>query len=184
MTLKGLSEAAVSYSDSTAINLIINQLGGLPNLTTFAHNIGNQSFNVSHYEANLNSNPKNIEDTVTPKDMAKSVQSLVLGNVLSQTNKQLLRMWMLNNTTGDKRIRAGAPVGWQVADRTGSGSYGVANDIGILWFSTCKPIVLAIYTVSDDKNAKPREDVLADAAKIALNDFAKSDNCISKSPHI
>jgi len=38
-------------------------------------------------------------------------------------------VWLKGNTTGGKRIRAGMPAGWTVAVKTGTGSYGNANDI-------------------------------------------------------
>ena len=40
---------------------------------------------------------------------------------------------MKGNTTGDKLIRAGAPKGWEVGDKSGAGSYGTRNDIAIVW---------------------------------------------------
>ena len=84
---------------------------------------------------------------------------------------------MTNNTVGYQRIRAGVPIGWTVADKTGSGSYGVANDIGILWSPLCKPIVLAIYTVQNKQDAQRRDDIVASTTSIVLNEFAKSDPC-------
>jgi beta-lactamase class A len=36
-----------------------------------------------------------------------------------------------------------------LADKTGSGDYGINNDIGIMWSPVCKPIVVAIYTVAE-----------------------------------
>ena len=178
MTLRDLSQATISYSDDTAINLIMQQLGGPKAVTDFAHSIGNQSFNVSHYEANLNSDPENHQDTATPRDMAMSLQRLTLGDVLSTVNRQQLVTWMQNNTTGNKRIRAGVPVGWTVADKTGSGSFGVANDIGIMWSPACKPIVLAIYTVSYDKDARWRDDIIAKTTSIIFENLAKTDSCM------
>src|SRR5262245_21274904 len=182
MTLEALAEAAMSYSDIPAINLIMKTLGGPKVVTDFAHSIGNKSFNVEHYDGNLNSDPKSIEDTATPKDMAISVQKLTLGNVLTPTQREQLVTWMRNNTTGYKRIRAGVPAGWIVAEKTGSGSgmYAIANDIGILWSPTCKPIVLAIYTVQNKKNAVRRDDMVASATSIVLDEFAKNDPCFKE----
>lgn len=177
-TLEVLSEAAISYSDNTAANLIIKRLGGPGAITDFARSIGNMSFNVVHYDGDLNANPNEKNDTVTPKDMAISVQKLTLGNVLSQTQRTLLVTWMRNNTTGYKRIRAGVPIGWVVAEKTGGGdggSYGIANDVGILWSPVNKPIVLAIYTVQYNKEAKHRDDIVASATSIILDEFEKND---------
>jgi beta-lactamase class A len=81
------------------------------------------SFNVKHYDGDLNENPNKKDDTATPKDMAISVQKLTLGNVLTQPQRMLLVTWMRNNTTGYKRIRAGTPIGWVVAEKTGGGLY-------------------------------------------------------------
>lgn len=177
MTLEALAAAAMTYSDNTAANLIIKELGGPSAVTNFANSIGNKTFNVEHYEGDLNSNPNNPEDTSTPKDMAISVEKLTLGNILTQTQKTELITWMQNNTVGYKRIRAGVPIGWTVADKTGSGDYGIANDIGILWSPLCKPIVLGIYTAQNNQNAQRREDIVASTTSIILNDFSKQDPC-------
>ncbi len=74
---------------------------------------------------------------------------------------------MRGNTTGATRIRAGVPADWQVADKTGSGDYGTANDVGVAWPPGKPPIVLAIYFTQRDKDAPYRNDVLASAARIA-----------------
>lgn len=177
MTLAALSEAAMSYSDNTAANLIIKKLGGPKTITNFARSIGNNTLNLEHYEGSLNSNPKIQDDTATPKDMAISLQKLTLGNILSQSQKTQLITWMRNNTTGYKRIRSGVPIGWAVADKTGSGDYGIANDIGIMWSPTCKPIVLAIYTVQNNQDAKRRDDIVAAATNIVFEEFAKNSPC-------
>ena len=177
MTLEALAAAAMSYSDNLAVNLIIKKLGGPNVMNTFANNIGNNTFNIKHYEPNLNSNPKNPEDTSTPKDMAISLQKLTLGDTLSQQHRSQLIQWMKDNTTGNKRIRAGVPIGWTVADKTGSGDYGIANDIGILWWPSCKPIVLAIYTIQNKQNVKIRDDIVASVAEFVVNEFLKQDTC-------
>jgi len=177
MTLEALSEAAISYSDNPAVNLIIKKLGGPEAITNFAYSIGNASFNVEHYDGELNSNPNDAQDTSTPKDMAISVQKLTLGNILTQDQRSQLVTWMRNDTVAYKRMRAGVPNGWTVADKTGSGDYGIANDIGILWSPQCKPIVLAIYTVQNKQDAKTREDIVASTTSIVLNEFAKHDVC-------
>lgn len=171
MTLGALAEAAMSYSDDTAINLIMKKLGGPQQVNNFANSIGNKTFNIEHYEANLNSDPNNTQDTSTPKDMAISLQKLTLGDSLQQPQRAQLAMWMRNNTTSYKRMRAGAPIGWAVADKTGSGDYGVANDIGILWSPINKPVVLAIYTVQNNKKAKSRDDIVASVTSMVLDEF-------------
>lgn len=177
MTLEALSEAAISFSDNTAMNLIIKKLGGPKSVSEFAHSIGNKSFNVDHNEDQLNSNAKDMHETYTstPKDMAMSLQKLTLGNILAPTQRTQLVTWMVNNTTGYKRIRAGVPIGWIVADKTG-GCCRIANDIGIIWSPISKPIVLAIYTIQNNQDAKSRDEVVAATTSIILDEFAKTDS--------
>lgn len=177
VTLKTLAEGAISYSDNTAINSIIHNLGGLKAINQFAHSIGNSSFVMNHYEIKLNSNPNKEADTSTPKDMALSIKKILLGTVLNEPNKALLLEWMRFNTTGYNRIRAGVPLGWSVADKTGSGSYGIANDIGIAWSPACKPIVLSIFTVSNQSDSKPNDEAVAQITKATFEEFAPNHDC-------
>ena len=180
MTLQDLAEAAVTYSDNAAINLIMKKFGGVNFATNFAHSIGNNSFNVSHYDGYMNSNPKSPEDTATPKDMAISVQKLIIGDTLAKSQKQQLLTWMRNTVTSYKTMRYGVPIGFAIADKTGSGDYGVRNDIGIIWSPSCKPIVLAIYTVRNQKNAKSRDDIVAKTTSILVAEFAKHNSCFNE----
>ena len=178
MTLEELAAATISYSDNPAINLILKKFGGPKFSTNFARSIDNKTYNLIHYDgAFLNSNPDQEADTVTPKDMAISTQKILLGNVLSPKQRNLLTGWMVNNTTGYKRIRAGVPISWTVADKTGSGSYGIANDVGIIWSPACKPIILAIYTVRNSNKLAAKEDIIADTTALVLEEFAKSNTC-------
>ena len=178
MTLQELAEASISYSDTPAINLITKRLGGPKAFIDFSRSIGNNSFNLAEYDGYLNSNPADTHDTATPKDMAISLQKLTLGHELSPKNRSLLTTWLRNNTTGNTRIRAGVPTAWAVADKTGSGDYGVANDIGIAWSPSCKPIVLAIYTVRNKKDAERQDAVVAETTKLVFAEFAKKDVCL------
>lgn len=177
VSLKILAEGAISYSDNTAINMIFRELGGLDSINNFARSLGNQSFNISHYEINLNSSPDKNDDTSTPKDMANSLQSILLGGVLSEQNKSLLTGWMRNNTTGYNRIRAGVPLGWAVADKTGSGSYGIANDIGIAWSPVCKPVILSIYSIGKKSKDKPKDVVIKEVTQVIFETFSRYDSC-------
>lgn len=174
-----LAEGAVSYSDNTAINLIIKRLGGLSDVTSFARKTGNNSFNLKHYEVNLNSSPERDDDTSTPQDMAATLNKVLFGDVLTEENKAKLLYWMRNNTTGNKRIRAGVPLGWMVAEKTGSGHYGVANDIGIAWTTACKPVLLSIYTKGENRTDPYLDAVIAETTEVALNAMIEQSACFS-----
>jgi len=170
MTVAALCQAALQYSDNTAANMLIGLVGGPAAVTSFARSIGDSAFRLDRLETSLNDAvPGDPRDTTTPAAMADSLNTLVLGNTLAADARAQLRTWMLGNTTGDKRIRASAPGGWQVGDKTGTGDYGTANDIAVLWPGTgAAPYVVTIYHTQTQASATPRDDVIASAAQIVL----------------
>ena len=173
MTVADLCAATLQHSDNTAANLIMKILGGPAGVTEFARSIGDKEFRLDRWETELNSAiPGDARDTTTPAAMAKSLQRLALGDALGAEERDRLVAWMKDNKTGAERIRAGVPKDWLVADKTGSGSYGTVNDVGIVWPPGKPPIVMAIYFTQPDKEAKSRNDVVAAAARIVAEAMA------------
>ncbi|MBX9577601.1 MAG: class A beta-lactamase [Chthoniobacterales bacterium] len=175
MTISELCSAALCYSDNNAANLLIKKLGGPQAVTSFARSIGNSVFRLDRLEPELNSGiPGDIRDTSTPAAMENSLQKLALGNVLGASQQKQLVTWMTACTTGYNRIRAGVPIGWIVADKTGSGDYGITNDIGILYPLEGAPIVITIFFFQDKKDSPHREDVIAAATRILVDEFTQA----------
>ncbi len=182
MSIAELCKAAIEYSDNTAMNLLLKVVGGPKAITSFARSIHNNTFRLDRWEPDLNTAiPGDTRDTTTPEAMANSLRHLALGDILSVPQREQLKTWMKNNTTGDKKIRAGVPTDWIVGDKTGNGQYGTTNDIGIIWPSKCAPIVIAIYLTQNKKDAVKREDIIASATRMALNELATTDQCIKQS---
>jgi beta-lactamase class A len=170
MTVSALCAAAIQYSDNTASNLLMKILGGPETVTTFARSIGDRQFRLDRWETALNSSiPGDRRDTSTPNAMATSLQRLALGGALEPHLQLQLRVWLQGNTTGSARIRAGVSADWQVGDKTGTGDYGTANDLALLWPPRRAPVVVAIYTTQGEKDAKARNDVIASAARIVID---------------
>ena len=175
MLVTELCAAALRYSDNTAANLLLTIIGGPSSLNAYARSAGDTSFRLDRWETDLNSAvPGDPRDTTTPDAMADLLFRLVLGTLLPEAQRLKLQDWMRGNTTGDTRIRAGVPVDWIVGDKTGTGSYGSANDVAVLWPTQQKPIVLAIYTTRRDKDAEARNDILASATRIVVDAFSAS----------
>ena len=170
MSVAQLCAAAIQYSDNTAANLLLRLLGGPPEVTAFARRHGNQPFRLDRYETALNTAiPGDERDTSTPADMGRLLRALMLGDALAAPARQQLKTWMLGNKTGDLRIRAATPAGWQVADKTGTGEYASASDIGVIWPLDRPPIVMAIYTTSRTPRAIADNDLIAQAARVAYD---------------
>jgi beta-lactamase class A len=169
MMVAELCAAALEYSDNTAANLLMKMVGGPHAVTAFARSIGDSEFRLDRWEPELNQAlPGDARDSSTPEAMGRSLQRLALGDALRIHERELLRAWLRANTTGAGRIRAGVPADWQVGDKTGSGAYGTANDVAVLWPPHRQPLILAVYTTQRHKQAKPRNDIIASAARIGI----------------
>ncbi|KVN99187.1 class A beta-lactamase [Burkholderia ubonensis] len=169
MTVGELCEATAQYSDNAAANLLMKLLGGPAAVTAFARSIGDDTFRLDRWEPELNTAlPGDARDTTTPAAMAASLRALALGDALPAPQRAQFAQWLRGNKTGDKRIRAGVPTGWQVGDKTGTGDYGTTNDIGVLWPRARGPIVLTVYYTQARADAKRKDDVIAAATRIAI----------------
>ena len=107
MTLGELCEAALTLSDNTAANLILDSLGGPAGFRSRVRALGDDVTRLDRIEPALNeAKPGDPRDTTTPAAMADNVRKLVLGEALSAPSRALLASWIVANKTGDKRLRA------------------------------------------------------------------------------
>lgn len=170
MSLLEISEAAIRKSDNTAGNLLLEAIGGPDKFEQALRDIGDDVTQPERYETELNQfTPGNKRDTSTPRAMATSLKKVALNNFLPDDKRDLLIDWMKGNATGDPLIRAGTPEGWIVGDKSGAGTYGTRNDIAIVWPPNSDPIVIAVMSRHDSKNAKYDDELVAEAAEITLN---------------
>jgi beta-lactamase class A len=156
MSIKELCAAAMTLSDNTAANVLLATIGGPTGLTAFARTLGDDTTRLDRIEPDLNEAlPGDPRDTSTPAAMLSDLRALALGNALSPSSRAQLTGWLIQNKTGDKRLRAGLPTGWKLGDKTGSGARGTTNDLAIVWPPKHAPVLVAVYltgaTVNDDQ---------------------------------
>jgi beta-lactamase class A len=108
--------------------------------------------------------PGDPRDTTSPRAIGTDFHQIVLGDALPADKRAFLRDLLERNVTGAERIRAGLPQGWAVADKTGTGDYGTANDIAVVWPPNAAPLVIAIMSSKAGKDAEYDEALLAEAA--------------------
>lgn len=169
MSLKEICEAAIRYSDNTAGNLLFHKLGGPSGFEESLRQIGDHVTIANRFETELNEAiPGDLRDTSTPRALATSLKAFTLSDLLPAKKRVILTDWMKGNTTGDKLIRAGAPKGWEVGDKSGAGSYGTRNDIAIVWPPNREPIIIAILSSRDTKDATYNDELIARAAKLVF----------------
>lgn len=167
MTVAELCAATVQYSDNAAANLLLRRIGGPEALTAQARAWGDSTFRLDRWETELNSAlADDPRDTSTPEAMARLLRTLAVDDGLPTAQRARLQDWLRGNTTGGARIRAGMPAAWTVGDKTGTGAHGAASDIAVVWRPQAAPLVLAVYTRLDARDAKPRDDVIAAASRI------------------
>ena len=162
MSLAELCEAAMTWSDNTAGNLLLDSLGGPAGLTAYARLLGDMTTRLDRTEPDLNEAiPGDPRDTTAPAAMLSNLRTLVLGKALSTTSRDRLTAWLVGNKTGDARMRAGLPRDWRVGDKTGSGERGTTNDVGIIWPANRAPLLLSIYLTGTAASPERRNATLA-----------------------
>jgi beta-lactamase class A len=168
MTIEALCAAAIEYSDNTAGNLLLTALGGPQGVTAFARRLGDAVTRLDRNEPSLNEVPSGeVRDTTSPASMAHDVQALLVDStVLSESSRALLEKWMIGNTTGNERLRAGLPDDWRVGDKTGTGPHGATNDIAIAWPPGRAPLIISAFFWGSKAPQADLNRALADVARI------------------
>lgn len=169
MTLGEICKAALTLSDNTAGNLMLEIIGGPAGLTQFARSIGDDVTRLDRIETGLNeATPGDPRDTTTPAAMLGNLQRIILGNALSEQSRDQMTNWMVANKTGDKRLRAGIPKTWRIGDKTGTGDHAETNDIGVIWPPNRDPILVTVLFAESPASEAVRSAVIADVARLAV----------------
>jgi beta-lactamase class A len=166
MTIRQLCDAAVRHSDGTAGNLLMRDLGGPAALTAYMRSLDDTVTRVDRWEPTLaGAVPGDLRDTTSPRALGSDYQRIVLGDALPSDKRAFLRDLLERNATsvGARRIRAGVPRGWKVADKTGTGGYGTVNDVGVVWPPGSAPLVIAILSGKASKDAEYDQALVAGA---------------------
>ena len=172
MSIGELCEAAVSHSDNTATNLLLDEIGGPSGLQAALRDHGDDVISTDRYETEMSEAvPGDTRDTSTPRSIATSLATFVLDDALPEDKRAMLTEWLVGNTTGADLIRAGVPDGWVVGDKTGNGGYGTRNDIAVAWPPDGDPIVIAVLSSRDQQDADHDDQLIADAAEVVVNAF-------------
>lgn len=170
LTVGELCAATVSLSDNTAANVLLARHGGPAAFTAFVRSLGDQVTRLDRTEPALNEaavgDPR---DTTTPQAMLQTLQKLVLGDALTPASRAWLQRWLVETSTGDKRLRAGVP-GWKVGDKTGTASdSGTANDIAVLWPpGGGAPVVVTCYLTRSKASPEQRDAAIAQVARAVV----------------
>lgn len=172
MSVRSLCEAAMTRSDNAAANLLLRSMGGPDALTAVLRDMGDPITRIDRFETELNDvQPGDPRDSSTPSQMLRTMETLLLADVLSAQGKDQLMAWMVANTTGDARIRAGVPLDWTVGDRTGTGPRGETATIAAIYPPDRRPLLMTIYIKGSSRDTETQADTHAELARIATTNL-------------
>ncbi len=163
----------MTYSDNTANNKIIKEIGGIKKVKQRLKELGDKVTNPVRYEIELNYySPKSKKDTSTPAAFGKTLNKLIANGKLSKKNKNYLYLECLI-INGDTLIKDGVPKDYKVADKSGQAiTYASRNDVAFVYpKGQSEPIVLVIFTNKDNKSDKPNDKLISETAKSVMKEF-------------
>ncbi|MDO0924433.1 class A beta-lactamase [Streptomyces sp. TG1A-8] len=173
MAVGDLCAAAIRYSDNTAGNLLLRRIGGPAGLTAFFRSLGDPVSRLDRWETDLNTAvPGDPRDTTTPEALGTVLERLTLGRGLDEFGREQLVTWLKGNTTSTRRFGAGLPRDWVLADKTGTGSYASAHDIGVAWTTRGTPVLLTVLSAKSAEDAPVDEALLAETARVLARALA------------
>ncbi|CAL9379531.1 class A beta-lactamase [Streptomyces sp. NPDC057838] len=173
MTVGELCDATIRFSDNTAGNLLLKELGGPAAITRFARSVGDGVTRLDRWEPELNSaEPWRVTDTTTPRAIGLTYARLVLGDALAPRDRARLTDWLLRNTTSDEKFRKALPADWLIADKTGGGRYGGNHDVGVTWPPDGPPIVMSVLTTQPEEDAPADNPLVARTAALLAAELA------------
>ena len=111
MTVAELCRATVAESDKPSANLLLREIDGPESVTAFLRGIGDSVTRLDRYEPHMN-NPNvaagDMRDTTSPAAMAVTMRTILLGEVLTLSSRDMLTGWLKATVTGHDRLRRGS----------------------------------------------------------------------------
>ncbi|MBF0750612.1 MULTISPECIES: class A beta-lactamase [unclassified Pasteurella] len=167
MNLAELCSAAVSYSDNTAANLIVKQIGGVKAVSDYFKQHGLNKTRLDRREPEMNrDNLQKGLDLTTPIEAARLLHQFVFTDLLTAPSKMLLTQWMLDDQVANDLLRSTLPEGWKIADKTGAGSHGSRSIISIFWKPDGTGYLLSIYLTNTRATMAQRNQAIAEIGRV------------------
>ena len=169
MSLGDLCLAALDMSDNTAANMLLDHIGGPQAVTAFFREIGVETSRLDRREPELNEFvPDDPRDTTTPAATSETLRRLLLGDALSLGAREQLARWMsIGGVTGNL-LRADAPTGWRVLDKSGSGSH-TRNIIAVVIPEGRAPWIVSIFISDVDADFETRNAALQQVGSAVMS---------------
>jgi beta-lactamase class A len=171
LSVEELLRYAVSESDGTASDVLLNLAGGPRAVTASLGEIKVSDMNVVNSEKEIGRDwQTQYENWATPAAAVELLAALQEGRGLSVQSRTLLLKLMTESGTGPKRLKGQLPAGTLVAHKTGTGGTrdgvtSATNDIGIVTLPNWRHAAIAVFVSDAKADEATREAVIARIAK-------------------
>ena len=179
VTVEQLIDFAISRSDNTSADKLVELAGGPLKVTERMRALGFQNFDIHVSSGEFVKTRKN-PNTGAADDLAKLLAQLQQGKILQTLGANLLIRFMEQGTIGLHRLRGNLPRGTRVADKTGSGETDavtqtakVTNDVGIITLPSGRGHLAIAVLVSGSKLADAaQEKLIAEVGRAAYDAYS------------
>jgi beta-lactamase class A PER len=185
VTLQQLLQYSVSHSDNVACDLLFELVGGPLALHTYVQSIGIKETEVVANEAQMHADDQiQYKNWTSMKGAAQILQKFEQKELLSKTSQALLWQWMVETTTGPKRLRGLLPADTVVAHKTGysgirAGKTAATNDVGVIILPDGRPLLVAVFVKDSTESTQTNENTIAQIALAAYQFELKKLSAVS-----
>lgn len=179
LTLDQLLRYTVSHSDNNGCDILLKLIGGTETVQNFINQKGIKDFTIKVNEEQMRTWENLYVNTTTPIATTELLDKFYRGNVLKKATTKYLYQLMVECSRGLTWMKAGLPMGTELAHRTGiSGTNdnnlrAAMNDIGIIKLPNGKHLALGIYLKDISETRENTEKLIADLTRIIWNHFNK-----------
>lgn len=180
VTVRELLRLAVSESDGTASDVLMDLIGGAKNVQAYLDELGIVEMIIKNSEKEIGASWRTQYDNwASPEAAVALLTALEKGEGISRENREILLEFMTRSPTGEKRLKGALPAGTVVAHKTGAsatrdGVTAATNDIGIISLPNGGHIAIAVFLGDSIADEKSREAVIAKIAKAVWDKWCPS----------
>ena len=169
--LRKLIKLSVETSDNSATDIELRLIGGPAVLQQYLDSLGFAAIHQQDSEHTLHADQKlQYRDYAEPAAMVALLRLFADNSPLDPEHTALLNTWMLEATSGPKRIKGLLPAGTPVAHKTGSsgeefGMIPATNDVGLITLPDGRRLAVAIFVTDAHADQATCEGVIARIAQ-------------------
>jgi len=179
-SVEQLIDYAISRSDNTSADKLVQLAGGPLKVTERMRSLGFQNLDI-HITSGEFFKTRQNPNTGSADDLAKLLVQLQQGKLLQPAHQNLLLGSMQRGTIGLHRLRGDLPRGTVVADKTGSGEPDavtrvakVTNDVAIITLPSGRGhLAMAVLVNGSKLPDAAQEKLIAELARAAYDAYSK-----------